>query len=55
MICECQWKNCVHKNREVAADHGECETSPQLCWQCLFVCCGEEDDELDQIGISDDV
>jgi hypothetical protein len=44
--CECTWKNCGHKGRAVPAhDHGDVVTSPALCMACLFVCCGEEDDE----------
>lgn len=47
-ICECDWKLCHHKGREVeAADHGNVITSPEYCIPCLHVCCGERDDEED--------
>lgn len=48
--CECDWKGCGHKGRVVeAADHGDgIRTSPELCMVCLFVCCGERDDEMDE-------
>jgi hypothetical protein len=52
MWCECQWKRCGHKGRKVyAAEHvgvggAVITTSPALCTACLFVCQGEEDDEV---------
>lgn len=47
-ICECDWKLCHHKGREVeAADHGNVITSPEYCIPCLHVCCGERDDMED--------
>jgi len=49
-LCECDWKNCGHKGREVvAADHGVVVTSPALCMACLFACEAERDDEEDEI------
>jgi hypothetical protein len=47
--CECTWRYCGHKDRKVeAADHGDVQTSPQLCMACLFVCCAEEEDKMNE-------
>jgi hypothetical protein len=47
--CECDWK--YHQGQPCPAeahDHGPgVRTSPELCMQCLFVCCGEREDEED--------
>jgi hypothetical protein len=46
--CECEWK--AHEGRPChnpPADHGAVRTSPELCMPCLYVCCAEEDDEID--------
>lgn len=52
--CECTWKNCHHKDREVrAADLGNVTASPALCMWCLFVCCGEREDEEDSQTVTD--
>lgn len=47
--CECDWKNCHHKDDPniPAADLGSVRSSPAYCTPCLFVCCGERDDEED--------
>ena len=49
--CECEWKYCGHKGRETgAADFGDVVISPALCTACLYVCCGEADDEADALA-----
>jgi hypothetical protein len=47
--CECDWGP-WHRGRPCpneAADHGDVRTSPELCLQCLYVCCKERDDAED--------
>lgn len=46
--CECDWT--WHRGQPCptpAADHGTVRTSPELCMQCLFVCCGDREDQED--------
>jgi hypothetical protein len=46
--CECDWKTCGHKGREVlAADHGPVVTSLALCMVCLYGCEADREDEMD--------
>lgn len=53
MKCECTWKLCHHREGSGkavpdAADHGSVTSSPAYCTPCLFVCCGEQDEEEDE-------
>lgn len=46
--CECDWK--WHSGEPCPnppADHGDVVMLPSMCMECLFVCCGERDDELE--------
>ena len=49
-LCECDWKNCGHRGRQVpTADHGNVQASPELCMACLFCCEAEREDEQEGV------
>jgi len=51
--CECDW--IYHAGIPCgtpAADHDTVRTSPELCMQCLYVCCSERENVEDGAGVT---